>query len=495
MPQQWNYPNGYSQPAPWEYGYPPTDAQLQQPDSRHHSTSPSTLKSDRLTSGHGDLPDTAVLPNPEDSIETNPWRSTTLGTLRHAPANGLETPSSLVEYLLENLNNEEYADCRLNMIHENNRFAKADWSLSSLLIARSPRLRDTLRVSMPGEDGKRIIRLEVQGRFITPKSVEAALRVCYGEPTNAFTGANPHELISAPKANVSASSMDDCLDYVATGCILQLKEAALQGLEVASKILNWENLEAAVSFGLESVRQRGENASAAVIEVSNYIRIGADYTYLASEGDPSPSSCALFTPPSQQGPENAAELMPPERRYGPPVQSAYDLLIHCLRYIRDNFPTSWELDVTARPLADVDRLPVTRNSRSPLSRSRLGHIQFGQMPSEVEKGSSNPDVLISTIVLSVPFLWLNFILKTMGEPICRNLVSIVNERERRRHIILQSEDVNKKQRMVADAYEWGEAGFEESVKIADDGGMILSRRFTGIAGGPSPYTKVNLTDE
>lgn len=486
IPQHWNYPTGYPLPGPWENGYPPPNSSLLHPDTLYHSTSPSTFKSDRITSRLGGEADKAVQPSPNESSETNPWRSTRSSTSREVSAPGPNVQASLIGHILENFNNEEYADCHFILIHDNGRFPNTRWSLSSLLLAQSPRLRQMLRQSIFAGDGMRIIALGIQGRFMTPNSIEAALRVCYGEPATIFTSASPSEPPQASNEELSMSRMKHCLDYAGSGCFLRLTGVMLRGLEVASSILNWENLEIAISFGLESVQEEGESASAAVIEGNSSTVTGADRNYLRYAGDRRPSSCALFTPPSQKGQHIVSGLSPPGSDARLPIQSPYDFFKHCLRFIKEEFPTDWQLDAKARPLADVDRLPVTKQQRSPLSSSRLGHIQFGQMPSEVEKNSSNPDVLISTIVLSITFSWLDFILKTMGEPIRRNLVAIVNERERRRRATLQSEEVVKQNRMIYenDAYRWGEAGFEESVQISDDGEMILSRRYAGIGCDP-----------
>lgn len=487
-PQHWNYSNVYPTPAPWEYGHPPTHAPPPHPDFRCHSTSPSTLKSDKHVSGDVEIAN-ATQSSGDASLETNPFPSTAYSASRQISINGPpDITTSLVEHLLENFNNEEYADCQLVLFHKGGRFLTTEWPLNSLLIAQIPALRAALKLSVPEGNRKKLLRMKVQGRFITPRSVDAALRACYGEPIAAFTGAG------GPTTGSEDSWMDECLDYAATGAFLGLKERVLRGLKIASVILSWESLESALCYGLESVREGEDTASAAMVEVDDrdiYVRRWPDRNYIAYDGDRRPSSCVLSTPPSQKGLETVSGLSPPDSYSGQALQSAYDFLKHCLRFLKDKFPANWQLDVTARPLADADRLPITKNSRSPLSRSRLGHIQFGQMPSEAERSSSTPDVFISTIVLSIDFQWLNFILKMVGEPIRRHLVSIVSERERRRHAVLQSEDVVGRQRTNYDAYRWGEAGYEESVQTTGDGGLILSRRFAGIAGILSPDGKLS----
>lgn len=469
-----NLSNGYRAAKP-EYG---SDIVSQHPEQlgHHRSVSRSTLKSDSIPYRPSKVQTASTQPAQYDAYRTDDWRTMELSAMQHARVNGSFDEAPLAEHLLYHFNDPMYADCRLYLIHRSKRFAKTEWALSCLLLAQSSKLRDIITISKRGEDGIRVLELSLNDRFVTPTSVESALRVLYGMPSDTFRVSSHDENSTA---DLSMMRMKESLAYAATGCLLYLKDVVLRGLQVASELISWESLEAALSFGLESGLERESNASSAVIPAYS--------TLLARDSDPSPSSHTLFTP-SSSGDPNARQSSRSSKSSSSlaishrlPPQSAYDLLMHCLDFIINNFPSSWELDLSARPLADVDRLPVTAESRSPLSKSRLSRIQFGSHPSEATLKSADRNVLISTVLLSIPFEWLDHLLVSIGEPIGRHIGSIIKERERRRQIVLQSKSVPWSERIAAKDSVWAHAGFEEFIKAGDDGKTSLSRRYTGIA--------------
>jgi hypothetical protein len=414
----------------------------------------------------------------DEAHESKLWRMERLNRVQGIPETGSFSNVPLVAYLKQNFNLPEFADCQLTITHRHERYNKTGWFLSSLLLAQSPKLREILQISQPGADGRRLIAMTLTDRFITPGSVESALRVCYGESPQTFTGTNSEDQYTMSKAQFLVPWMTEALSYAATGCLLQLDGVTLRGLDVATKILDWENLEAALSFGLESDFERGRSDSAAVVPAYRSLHDfnGTRTTSFASSAPRFKKSSAPETPDHPTGSTTSSEDY-----QQPPPQSAFDLLMHCLRFITHNFPGSWQLDVSARPLADVDRLPATPESRSPLSKSRFSGIQFGDLPSEAATKSTDRNTLISTILLSLPFIWLDYLLKSVEEPIRQNMTFIVKERERRRQIVLQSESIAWEQREAAKDYEWAEAGYEEFVEESKEGELKLSRKYTGIA--------------
>lgn len=480
LPEQWKLPNGYAA-APSEHD---RNAMSQHPKSSQHycSASPSTLKSDSVFSRP--LKDEGSNTQPPQYYGYRPddWRTMELNAMQNIRMNGSFHQAPLAEHLLYHFNELEYADCRLNLCHGSKRFARTEWALSSLLLAQSRKLRDLLKASKPGEDGKLMLMLILTDRFVTSTSIESALRVLYGMPPDTFGVSGVPDPVGVSAAEISTSRMKESLAYAASGCLLHLKVVVLRGLQIASEIIDWENLEAALSFGLESGPEREFNASSAVIPAYS--------TLLARDSDPSPSSHVMFTPSSsddlavQKTSRSSKSASSPESYHRTPPHSAHDLLMHCLDFMIDNFPPAWELDLSARPLADVDRLPVTAESRSPLSRSRLSRIQFGSHPSEATAKSADRNVLISTILLSIPFEWLQYLLRSAGELISRSISSIIKERERRRHIVLQSKSIPWTDRVATKDHAWAHAGYEEFVRANDDGELSISRRYTGIALDP-----------
>ena len=475
MPQQPNYMNGYLPPESIVYTYA-SPVPEHQPQNGYLGQN--TLNAHGLSSSNGEQAYNDLSISQTTMYPSHVWPTTTLNDSQVSPINASYSQAPLVAHLLRNFNIPVYADCRLVLTHKEERFGLTQWYLSSLLLAQSTKLRDLLQASRTGTDGRKLIQLNLTDRFVTPKAMEAVLRVCYGESPYAFSGVYPQDSFSRTRTEALTPWMTDTLSYAAAGFLLKVDSVVLRGLDIASKILSWENLEKALSFGLESEIERGRSASANVIPAYRPLN--------PIEGENS-SSCAYTSLPSQETPTTDKSNVPTSSTsasgdYHPPQpQSAFDLLMHCLRFLTDSFPVSWSLDASARPLADVDRLPVTAESQSPLSRSRLCTIQFGDRPSEATAKSTDRNLLVSTILLSLPHIWLDYMLKSVGEPIRREITSIVKERERRRHVVLRSQSVSLEQRVTAKDYEWAEAGYEESVQTSDDGEVTLSRRYTGIA--------------
>ncbi len=471
--QPWTYPNGPPPNMPLTYdGYVSTYSPSMN-GSFVRSASPGLTKLNKsaektdLVNGRS-TPVNLTGPKQESVTQLlmGAWRRLSDITSTHVP---------LVEYLLQQFNVEEFADCEFTLVHENRRFEKTTWSLNSLLLAQSQKLRDLLKSAGLSKEGKMSLEIRLTDRFVTPWAMNSALRVLYGERPGTFELSMIHNLFG-PDSDAWVFSMDACLAFAAAGHVLGLEIVVLKGLEVAASILDWENLERALSFGLESGPNRGTSASVNVIPVSAYSPMGSH------ESD-HPSSINL-TPPS-----SSTESRPdPSRAEGissvsshlSVVRSAQDFQTCCLQWMASNLDGSWELDPSARPLAEVDRLPATAESRSPLSKSRLSRIQFGDHPSEMHAKASDRNVLVSSIVLSLPFMALKYTLSLRSQPLSRQLHAIVKERERRRQIVLQSKSVPWSQRLAAREHEWAEVGYTEWVETTGDGQVALARTFTGI---------------
>lgn len=475
MPQQSNYMNGYLPPESMGYSYasPVLENHLQNAYLGHNTSS-----SHGPSSSNGEQAYNGFSISQKNVCQSHLWPSTTLNGSHVSPFNAPCSQPPLVAHLLRNFNIPVYADCRLVLTHREERFGLTQWYLSSLLLAQSTKLQELLQAGRTSADGRKLIQLNLTDRFITPRSIESVLRICYGESPPAFSGIGPEDIFPRSRVEALTHWMTDALSYAAAGFLLKIDIAVLRGLDMASKLLSWENLEKALSFGLESEIERGRSASASVIPA---------YRPLNPVDGEQSSSGACNTPPSQETPitDNSnvhTSSTSASGDYHPPqIQSAFDLLMHCLRFLTERFPESWKLDVSARPLADVDRLPFTVESQSPLSKSRLCTIQFGDRPSEATAKALDRNLLISSILLSLPHIWLDYMLKSVGEPIRGEITSIVKERERRRYVVLRSQSVSWEQQVAAKDYEWAEAGYEESVQTSNDGEVTLSRRYTGIA--------------
>ena len=472
----WSSSNGLLPTMPFSYGHvgsydPPSE-------SRVRSTSQEPWKSDESAPKDG-LVDDGSKPDHLDVYEAKTaqmirgvWRSLNNCFSSHVP---------LVDHLLQQFNVEEYADCQLTLVHENLRFAKTTWSLSSLLLIQSYKLRDLLKSAGPSEKGKAHLEIRLTDRFITPWAMDSALRVLYGERPEMFTLAMIRSTFNDTSPQSWIFQMDACLGFAAAGHVLGLDHVVSQGLQVACSVLDWDNLDHALSFALESGPNRGNSASADVIPRYSYSPV------CSRESDP--SSTLNLTPPSSSAESGLERSGQPGTIYEgilsmssdtTEVRSASELQTRCLQWIASNLDDTWLFDPSARPLAEVDRLPTTAESRSPLFKSRLSRIQFGDHPSEMHAKASDRNSFISSVALSLPFVALKYVLDLGTQPILRQLHAIVKERERRRQIVLQSKSVPWDQRLAARDHEWAEVGYTESVETATDGQVSLARKATGI---------------
>ena len=466
--QPWSYSNGTSLTMnPFGYGYMPPYNLQPTFESPVRSGSQGTMKSDKSAQ----TADFDGRPKPD---QLNAFERKTPQLIRPAYDNMNDCMTNyvpLIEHLLCHFNVEEYSDCYLTLLHENLRFEKTTWSLSSLLLAQSHKLRDLLRSAGQIKEGKTFLEIRLTDRFITPWAMNSALRVLYGESPETFQLA-----IAQSTLEPRDFSMDVCLAFAAAGHVLGLEIVVLKGLRFAAIILNWDNLEHALSFGLESGPNRETSASFDVIPLAACSPVWSGESDPSFAKDLTPPSSGTESRPERSGDEALLSVV----SHASEIRNAQDLQTCCLRWIAANLDDSWEFDPSARPLAEVDRLPTTAESRSPLFKSRLSRIQFGDHPSEMHVKASDRNVLVSSIALSLPFMALKYVLDLGSQPLLCQLHLIVNERERRRQIVLQSKSVPWSERLAAREHEWAEVGYTECVETTGDGQAALARTFTGI---------------
>lgn len=412
-------------------------------------------------------------------VEYEAWRHAILATLDQALQHVSLNVCPLTNYLAKQFNTIEHADCRLRIFHEIRMCDVADFLLHSLLIDQSPLLRGLRKSTMTQDDGIRLLQIRTCDRFITPLTIETALRVCYGQSIAEYKGSSTEICSSISSVDVSRSWMENALALAASGYLLQLEAVISRGLQIASSILNWENIEKALSFAIDGGLGPEWDSDSTFRATTEYFsfQISDDTTTEVTPG----SSEAVPTGPHMQYGEPSSS---PHR--GTYSRGANDLLLQCLKFLLSEFPDSWELDILARPLADIDRLPLTAGSRSPLATSRLSQIQFGDHPSEKAK-SCDKNIVLSSLVLSIPFPLLKHILDRLDEAIRSRIINpIVDERERRRRHAVKCESISWSQRQEA-ADDWAQAGWKEFVGL-ENSRLRLQRKWVGFQAPSVPQT-------
>lgn len=387
----------------------------------------------------------------------------------------------LAEKILLNFNVGTFADIRLFLSHEYGAFEPTNFLLHGLIISQSPKLGNLLfngRYALD-YDGLKVLHIHLTDRFVTPLAIEAALRVCYGETVSNFTGSTPKTHPLRTKAQFSMNWMRESLAFAAAGHLFGLQDVVLRGLEIASKIINWDNIELALSFALESGNHRRHSPSASVVPRC--------ISHAGYDSDSSTNTTVL-TPDTSQESSDTSPSSTYRREHTSrdilinqtDVSCAEDLLSRCLQYIATHLPSCWNFDKAALPIAHVDRLPLTSDSESFVAKSRLSKIQFGDHPSEGIKASSL-DKIISSTLLSLPFVYLRALINIEKGTLTKLLSTIVDERERRRALTLNNLSTSDTRERVAKSVEWVEVGYKEHIYL-DNGRACLGRSYVGLDG-------------
>ena len=397
------------------------------------------------------------------------WRGTVLTDLQHVSLDPPFSTTSVPAFLIRNFDSPQYADCRLYVTYRGDRFEAEELLLHRVVIAQSPKLAALLASCEIDSNGMRLVRIEVLGSFVTPTTLRHALRTCYGDSAWDFIAFSNPQNPSVYKTEIedAVSWMENALAFAAAGNVFQLGDVVSRGIQIASKILSWDNLERALTFAVEGVVDAVPD---------DYIDEGnVQLRRLDNSGALSPTSTLGQSYP------NFSPSMTSLSPYTHGV-AAYRLRQLCLRFISEHFPPNWQLNTFARPLQDLDRLPIRVESRSAPSTSRLSHIQFGSLPTEVPEDLSSLGTKISSIVLSVPYAFLQELLvQTQHSLSTETLTSIVLERERRRQKALRDRSIGYSQR-VALLEAWAPVGWEEVVNtVGLDGSpqTTISRNWTG----------------
>ncbi|KAI4138780.1 MAG: hypothetical protein L6R39_006609 [Caloplaca ligustica] len=312
------------------------------------------------------------------SQEYKEWCDRTVDTLKDEVEPSV-CSDTLLNHLIENFNNPAFADCELYISHVSHRFEPAVVSLHSLLIAQNVVLHELVQGAEIREDGKKQILLVVKDQYAAPAALRTAIQVCYGKRPSQYTG-YPGDPASEPAT--SKVWMDNALALAAAGHLLGMTGVAHRGEQIASVILDWHNIQQALSFALDTNVQRAWGSSTV----------------------------------SSTFPCNASEL-----------------LLSCLYFVVRNISEDTNLDLAAKPLPSINRLPAVLDSQAQSSRSRLSRIQFGDLRLETQDPPTEHDVLVSRILLSLPFVHFKFILDRLPVEINKKIARpIVEERERRR---------------------------------------------------------------
>ncbi|KAK4493941.1 hypothetical protein PRZ48_015127 [Zasmidium cellare] len=328
----------------------------------------------------------------------------------------IENAESLRDHVLSQLRNPELADCHLQ-ISEQEGHGRHYLEAHKLILARSTTLLSIIRNSEPPAAAtlKTQVHIQLKGNYIRVGPFLDAVKYIYGGPLPLF------DMFGAGGAPME-ERMELALRHIATGAWLNIAPFAHRGVEVASSLLNWETMPQALGFALE-----GGLAPVWPIEDGSEERV---------------STCS--SDDSFNKPEAG----------GSPTYDPYSsgLLHRAIDFTVQQLPPNFYLDSTAPQLVACPRLPPfqpSHESKPSRSDPRLSKIRFGEVPADDLQRPSFATTTVSSILLSLPFPLLKFLLehpalsnRLGAETVASIMRQVVNEREVRRQKALKARTTN-----------------------------------------------------
>lgn len=358
------------------------------------------------------------------------WRKIALDDLQSVPEEVRLEQMMMPSFFLQHFDSARFADCRLHISVKDRSSESLDLLLHRVLLTYSPTLAAKLESAEPDSDGLSLIVLDAAGKFITPDAIKSALYTCYGRPLRDFIGTTSNIAVSYTQD--SATWMENALAFVAAGQMLGLPAVVARGLQIATRILNWDNIEKALSFAIEGQTQNDLDSVDAVSVLLRGVGLanGAQMENLLVD-----QQSDLENTPSDTGPTATDTDVYLHSTNADP------LILHCVRMIIDHFPKGWTVDPSVHSLTSIDRLPETIAKPQSGPKSRLSRIQFGSLGSgedEEAQVSTEQIPILSSIMLSLPFGLADHVVSRLQRCFtAESLKALVDERERRRQMALQ----------------------------------------------------------
>ena len=408
------------------------------------------VRGNSLSSG----PDTKEKP-PVVAEQYDTWRRIALNDLQNISDAVWRTQITMPSFFLQHFNSPRYADCRIHISDPTKPEEGYDLLLHSILLTYSPLLAAKLASSEPSSDGIRLVSLDASEKFITPDAIESALFTCYGRPLCDFIGTTSD--VAVTNAQDSATWMDNALAFAAAGQLLELPAVVARGLQISMRILNWDNVETALSFALYGQAKPQTNGVDNAFEAPR----------LYNDHDDAVSS------------DNSIAQQLGIDKGSPNTES---LVASCLQMIVDQYPENWRMDASAPSLSFLNRLPETREKRRNITKPQLSRIKFGDL-SPGEPGESHKptelETRLSSIMISLPHSLVERIVSDLQDRLSLGSIqSLIEERERRRQLAVLENPACTTRTPNQDPHDplgWEE--YVETVTDADGAHTRISRKW------------------
>ena len=310
-------------------------------------------------------------------------------------------PSEALQAHLSNqFNNPTYSDCRLD-VHVINQ--QHSLMLHRILIAQNHVLRNLLDSSTQKDGDKRtIMSLDLSNAYATVAAIAALISTYYGKSLSHMLLFFPESVAPISQQQLpprylwqanTVEHMKDLLAYLAAGVALQMPEVVSYILQIAAPKISFTTIETVLTY--------------------------------------------WFHPPHFQGSRSSETV--PALDGGDEITTS-KLLNHCLDFIVSNLPNPFVLDKQAPSSLALGGFPERKpqDSKRSFSNPRLSSIHFGDFPLDIYSPPRPEVTTISTILVSVPFHFLQNILARLSSCLREQIIPpVIEERERRRIAFVQ----------------------------------------------------------
>jgi hypothetical protein len=351
---------------------------------------------------------------------------------------------ALQDFMLAQFGNFSFADYVIEISESPNQPNLLSFPVHGVLLLRSPTLAALATTHTPATTpmaGPKVLHIHMPQSYYHKIAVTEALRFLYGGAlltSQQLTQGLSHQPVAQndpAKFQLSQDRLAQAISYTFFGRLLGIHPIVDEGLQAIKNLLRWDNVEKALTLSLES-----DALSRDLSLHGNGFNMTMD--------------------------DNVSNDVSPQLR---PIlagfkEKLFDLIAEFIAY---NIPKDFELNTNAAQLDSSPLLPTLPDNRPISHRPRLSRIQFGDLPTEAPTFVTT---LLSSILLSLPFSHLKYILETNAlgsrlgwERVVDVMKTVVSEREERRSRVINSKQAHRSHEPAEERL-WENSRFEERIE-------------------------------
>lgn len=319
--------------------------------------------------------------------------------------------TTLTNYTLHLLETESFTDCCIILKSSKDTFYPITFRAHKAFIARSPHLNSILSCREGGTNNEIEIEAIAGEAFCMVKAFETALQNLYGRPALDLGGlrdvtvqALGYDISRSTRGHEggagNAGIMDPCvlnaaladfaMCYAVSGVFLGCKDVVEAGVKLVEDVRCWDNVEMVLYFGLcvEKFLIHHSAEDNANGDTDNYIT-KKDLTTLHAPNLTTSTLTFLTTPFTPQS----------------------------LSSTQTSPPMSFPLYISAQTTQTPDRIPsqLRKVPGSILSNPKLAEVKFGEFASLEEQKPLREVIVLSAVLIALPFDQVRELLGIMGE--------------------------------------------------------------------------------